>query len=362
MKLKIAALAIVFGLMSLGFVTNEASAAEIITKQDFVQKIITQKHLIKMVNNFIVLFDTSSSTKKLFKGTGTPKFEIAKSTLKNRNAFLPDLGFNAGLYLYTPFKEIYPVQPYNRQKFADAVDQLPDEAGGPTLLMQALVKIEPVLQNLTGRTAVFIISDGNYTKFEGFKEPEQKAKELSAKYNSCFYYLSNADTQQGKKNLLELAKASECSRVIPFDSYIDRLEYTSGALFVVRSTSMVVTITDRKAVGLKIKNIEFGFDQSKVEPEYYGELDQVAAFMKQNPDAYAVIDGYTDPSGDFEYNMRLSRVRAESVSEYFMYKHNIEPERLVVLWFGAVNFIASNDTEESCQKNRRVEIAIGGLK
>ena len=84
--------------------------------------------------------------------------------------------------------------------------------------------------------------------------------------------------------------------------------------------------------------------------------------MKQNPDAYAVIDGYTDPSGDFEYNMRLSRVRAESVSEYFMYKHNIEPERLVVLWFGAVNFIAGNDTEESRQKNRRVEIAIGGLK
>jgi hypothetical protein len=100
--------------------------------------------------------------------------------------------------------------------------------------MQALIKLEPILKDLSGRTAVFIVSDGNYTKMEGFKEPEQKAKELSAEYSTCFYYLSNADTEREKRNLMDLAKGSECSRVIPFESYVNRLEYTSGALFVVQ--------------------------------------------------------------------------------------------------------------------------------
>lgn len=362
MKFKLAALVMTFGMMSLGFVANDATAAEILTKEDFVQKIVTQNELVKVVDNFIILFDSSSSTEKPFRGTDTPKFQIAKSILKERTLFLPNLGYNAGLYLYTPFKEIYPVQPYDRQKFAEAIDQLPNKASGPTLLMQALVKIEPVLQNLSGRTAVFIISDGNWAKFEGIKQPEQKTKELSAKYSTCFYYLSIADNERYKRSLHNLAKSSECSRVIPFESYVDRLEYTSGALFVVKSTMRLETITDRKAVGLRIKNVEFSFDKTTVDRQYFSELDQVASFLNEHPKAYAVIDGYTDPSGDFEYNMRLSRRRTESVAEYLMYKHNIEENRLVMLWFGAVNPIASNDTEEGRQKNRRVEIAIGGLK
>jgi len=181
-----------------------------------------------------LLTHTSSCSGKPFGETDTPKREIAKTTLKEPNAFLPNLGYNAGLYLYAPFKEIYPVQAYDRQKFSEAIDQLPDTSGGPTLLMQALIKLEPILKDLSGRTAVFIVSDGNYTKMEGFKEPEQKAKELSAEYSTCFYYLSNADTEREKRNLMDLAKGSECSRVIPFESYVNRLEYTSGALFVVQ--------------------------------------------------------------------------------------------------------------------------------
>ena len=37
----------------------------------------------------------------------------------------------------------------------------------------------------------------------------------------------------------------------------------------------------------------------------------------------------------------------------------IDPERVVVMWYGATNFIADNDTEEGRAQNRRVEIAIG---
>ena len=96
----------ILAIVSLGIFASSAIAAEVLIKEDFIQKVVTDTQLVKTVDNFIVLFDTSSSTGKPFGGTDTPKREIAKSTLKERNAFLPNLGYNAGLYLYTPFKEI----------------------------------------------------------------------------------------------------------------------------------------------------------------------------------------------------------------------------------------------------------------
>ena len=81
-----------------------------------------------------------------------------------RNTYLPDLGYNFGLYEYAPkFKEVYGVQPYDRQKFGYALDQLPSKADGPTLLQRGLVKIEPVLQGLSGHTVVFLFNDGTYS-------------------------------------------------------------------------------------------------------------------------------------------------------------------------------------------------------
>ena len=84
--------------------------------------------------------------------------------------YFPNLGYNFGLYEYAPkFKEVYAAQPYDRQRFADALNQLPSEASGPTLLERGLEKIEPVLQGLSGRTVVFLFSDGNTQRIKDLR-------------------------------------------------------------------------------------------------------------------------------------------------------------------------------------------------
>jgi outer membrane protein OmpA-like peptidoglycan-associated protein len=49
------------------------------------------------------------------------------------------------------------------------------------------------------------------------------------------------------------------------------------------------------------------------------------------------------------------------VADYLSKNFNLGSDRVVSLWYGAENPIASNDTDEGRAKNRRVEISIGGL-
>jgi OOP family OmpA-OmpF porin len=362
MKFK-SALTIIGSVLMVGLFSAQVMAAEVLTVEDFRQKVVSEENLVKTADNAIFMFDGSSSMGEMFKDTNTPKVKIIRDFLQERNTYFPNLGYNFGLYEYAPkFREVYAVQPYDRQRFADAINQLPEEASGPTLLERGLEKIEPVLQGLSGRTVVFLISDGTYSTYKGSKYPVLKAQEYADKYNVCFNIIGTADTPEAENFLQEMASVNQCSRVIPFETYISRPEYNSGALYVVKSGTKLVTLSDQKVVGLKTDNILFDWDVSDINPVFHQELDQIGSFMQSHPESFAVIDGYADNTGTEEYNLRLSHRRAEGVGNYLSNKFGISSDRLVILWYGHANPVASNDSEEGRALNRRVEIAIGGMK
>jgi OOP family OmpA-OmpF porin len=338
-----------------------AIAAEIITAEDFEQKLVSRDQLVKTADNFILLLDTSLSMEVEYKNTGKSQYEMLKSELKIRNTYLPDLGYNAGIYRYTPWEEVLPVQPYNQRQFAAALDKLPEKPGGSTDLQKGLENIEPILDKLSGRTVVFLFSDGSYNPWLGKKAPELIQKEISEDHNVCFYVISLAKAWKANSFLHELAAVNECSRVIPFEYYIARPEFNSGALFAVKSTERIETIADRKVVGLKMDPIHFDFNVDQVSSQYYQNLDAIGTLVKDNANGYAVIHGYTDSIGTVEYNMGLSRRRADAVATYLKNNYNISSDRLITDWYGPMNPVSSNATSDGRRKNRRVEIAIGGL-
>ena len=343
-------------------------AAEIITFEDFKQELVMKEHLVKVADNAIFLFDASSSMNQPYKNTGQSRYDVAVGEFKKRNAYMPDLGHNFGLYLYTPWKPIYPMQPYQRQKFAAALDSLPPRGGGQTLLSVGLKNIDPVLAKLSGDTVVYVFTDGTYTKTEqtesksGWIPAHKTAKALADKYDVCFYVISTASKKKNRKIIKNIAKVNACSRVIPFDAFIDRPEFNSGALFTVRSSMNLVTTSDMKVVGLKADNIQFEFDQAELQQQGVRELDEVGQFLRQNYSAYIVLDAFTDNRGSKEYNQLLSRRRAQNVADYLKKSHRVNPNRVVMQWYGDADPIASNDTEEGRAENRRVEMAIGGVQ
>ena len=208
----------------------------------------------------------------------------------------------------------------------------------------------------------FLSVTGTYSTYKGSKDPVLKAQALADKYNVCFNIIGTADTKDAENLLERIASVNQCSRVIPFETYISRPEYNSGALYVVKSGTVIETISDRKVVGLKTENILFDWDVSDINPTFNQELDQIGSFMQSHPQAFAVLDGYSDNTGSRDYNLKLSRRRADKVATYLSNKYGIGSERLVVNWYGQANPVAGNNTDAGRARNRRVEIAIGGMK
>jgi len=109
-------------------------------------------------------------------------------------------------------------------------------------------------------------------------------------------------------------------------------------------------------------SIEFEFAKHFVREQYHDGLKKVADSMKENPKAKAIVKGHTDNVGSKAYNMRLSKVRANTVKLYLVKQFGIKRYRIAAFGYGFSKPVADNNTEEGRQKNRRVEIFIKEAK
>ena len=104
-------------------------------------------------------------------------------------------------------------------------------------------------------------------------------------------------------------------------------------------------------------NVLFDFDKTAIKPDGAKILDRLVAFLKENPDKKADLEGHTDSIGTDKYNQGLSERRAASVKDYLA-KRGVDSSRLVTRGFGKAKPIADNKTADGRAKNRRVEIKV----
>jgi OOP family OmpA-OmpF porin len=375
---KVLWLAMILGLIIPGLIATNVLAAEVIVQEVAVERVRVVEEVVKVADNFIVLFDASGSMQDQYKFTGQKKIDLAKQIYESRTAQLPDLDWNAGLYLYTPWKSFYEMQPFNKDAFVEALDQLAAHKPSlsyknqPTPLGDAIKNIDPILAKASGQTAVFIFSDGQFTLSKPKIWPVAAAREIASKYDACFYIISSAQTPKSEKLVHDIASVNTCSRVVSFEAVLDRPEYTTAALYMVRDRAIVESELISKVVGVELNNILFDFGRTDIRSEYHDELDALAKFLEKNPEAYVVIEGFTDSTGDPKYNLDLSRRRAESVKNFLTQNYtylageanvsNIAEKRLVTLWYGKDLPAASNDTAEGRQLNRRVRLLVESIE
>ncbi|WP_370469331.1 OmpA family protein [Nibrella viscosa] len=108
---------------------------------------------------------------------------------------------------------------------------------------------------------------------------------------------------------------------------------------------------------VRLNNIFFDVNKSELRPESFPELDRVVVTLNENPKMTIELGGHTDNTGSDESNLKLSQDRADSVREYLIGK-GIEPDRVGSKGYGESKPVATNDTDEGRQQNRRVEFVI----
>lgn len=112
-----------------------------------------------------------------------------------------------------------------------------------------------------------------------------------------------------------------------------------------------------ESFSVRFENVLFDFDQSILTSEAQEDLLKVALQMRSKPSWYLEVIGHTDIIGRADYNIDLSRERAESVIDYLQNK-GIAEDRLLIKYYGSDKPIADNTSEEGRLQNRRVEFEI----
>jgi outer membrane protein OmpA-like peptidoglycan-associated protein len=103
----------------------------------------------------------------------------------------------------------------------------------------------------------------------------------------------------------------------------------------------------------------YEYDDHRLQPGALASLEKLGQLLKRNPNARFVIEGHSDSFGTDEYNLTLSRLRAESVRIWLIDMVGISPESISTIGHGKSRLVApATGTIEEQKINRRVEILI----
>jgi len=131
---------------------------------------------------------------------------------------------------------------------------------------------------------------------------------------------------------------------------------------ITRDTIWMKIVENEKIL---MKNIYYDFDKWNILPESGKELDKLVSLMKENPEMKVELGSHTDERGSENYNLKLSKLRANSAVDYVTSK-GIDLSRIKGTGYGKTQLINKSTggrqcTPEQDRENRRTEIFIPGF-
>src|SRR5881628_1545867 len=108
---------------------------------------------------------------------------------------------------------------------------------------------------------------------------------------------------------------------------------------------------------LTVGDVLFATGKAEVAPGGQRGVDKLAEFLKKNPKRNVLIEGHTDNTGNEDFNLKLSRQRADAVRDLLVAR-GIDTERVTTKGYGPKYPLVVNDTPSGRQQNRRVEVVV----
>ncbi|HEY3172393.1 MAG TPA: OmpA family protein [Thermoanaerobaculia bacterium] len=132
----------------------------------------------------------------------------------------------------------------------------------------------------------------------------------------------------------------------------EELRRTLSALASVREEArgLIVTLPG---------SIYFDVNKSDVKPAMRARIIEIARALAKVPGQRVLVEGHTDSDGPSEYNLQLSRLRAQSVRSALI-EGGVSPDRIEAQGYGETRPVATNGTAAGKAQNRRVELVLEG--
>ncbi len=104
-------------------------------------------------------------------------------------------------------------------------------------------------------------------------------------------------------------------------------------------------------------SLYFKHNSNDLQDKAFETLDRIADYVIENREVNVSVEGYTDSSGSYSYNISVSQFRANTIKSYLVGK-GVNPSQIAAKGLGPERPIATNNTEAGRTKNRRVEIKL----
>jgi outer membrane protein OmpA-like peptidoglycan-associated protein len=190
-------------------------------------------------------------------------------------------------------------------------------------------------------------------------EAQQAAQEAARQRQEAEAARAAALAQQQAAQEQQKAAEAEAEKARQAAAQAEKEKADLRAQLLAQLNSILQTRDSARGLIVNMSDVLFDTGKFTLKPGAREKLAKISGIVLAHPGLNLQIEGYTDSVGGDEMNQQLSERRADSVRD-FLAEQGVPGSAMAAKGFGKTQPVASNDTAEGRQKNRRVELVVNG--
>jgi outer membrane protein OmpA-like peptidoglycan-associated protein len=188
---------------------------------------------------------------------------------------------------------------------------------------------------------------------------ERAAQDAAALKQRAEQEQQKAEEARREAERLRADAQAQAARAETLRAQAEQDRVTLRATLLRQFNDILDTRDTTRGLIVNVGDVLFETGRYELRPPAREKLARFAGIVLAHPDLAIQVEGFTDSTGTDEINERLSRQRASEVGEYLI-SQGVTSDRVSTRGYGASYPVASNDTRDGRQQNRRVELVVSG--
>lgn len=227
-----------------------------------------------------------------------------------------------------------------------------DVARAAALVQQQAAEAEAARERLAADQAAREKADADAAKAAALAQQQQAEQQAQAAQAQAAAERAAALTQ-------EQAAQAEAEQARQAAAEAEKEKAALRAQLLQQLNTILQTRDTARGLIVNMSDVLFDTASYTLKPGAREKLAKISGVVLAHPGLNLKIEGHTDSVGSDEYNQELSENRANAVRE-FLIEQGVAGSGVTAQGFGKTQPVASNDTPDGRQRNRRVEIVVSG--